>query len=106
MSTFKEMDPEVVWRLIEGHEDVLAPALKSREDFYSQFNCPRCKCKLIKEFDPRTCFSGDGELPKALLRCPSCSYMIDPHTNLVVKFGDASKIPVESSPLILPGRVR
>jgi len=99
---FTEMDPEVVLRLVEGYTDELAPAFKVREAFYRQFRCPRCRCGLEKEFDARTCFSEEEVLPKALLRCRNCRYLIDPHTNMIVEFGDASKIPVESSPLILP----
>lgn len=97
-----EMDPELIWRLVEGYPDEITPALKVREALYRQFQCPRCKCGLEKEFDPRVCFSQDEVLPKALLRCRNCRYLIDPHTNMIVEFGNASKIPVESSPLILP----
>jgi len=99
---FTEMDPELIWRLVEGYPDELTPAFKAREALYRQFKCPRCKCALEKEFDPRVCFTEEEPLPKALLRCNNCRYLIDPHTHMIVEFGNASKIPVESSPLILP----
>jgi hypothetical protein len=101
MKNFVEMDPEVVLKLIEGYEDELTPALETREENYRRFRCPRCRCQLQKEFDPRIAFSEEEVLPKFLLACPNCTYLIDPHTNVIVRFGDASKIPVESSPLIL-----
>lgn len=97
-----EMDPELILRAIEGYEDELTPARKVREALYRQFRCPRCKCALEQEFDPRTCISEDEILPKALLRCRNCNYCIDPHTHMIVNFGNAAKIPVETSPLILP----
>lgn len=102
MPTFKEMDPEVALRIVEGYEDVLTPALEEREALYSRFSCPRCRCSLQKELDVRTCFDGDIPVTKYLLRCPSCAYLIDPYTHMVIEFGDASKIPVESSVLIVP----
>jgi hypothetical protein len=96
-----EMNPELVWRLVEGYPNELTPAFKAREALYRQFQCPRCKGPLEKEFDARVCCSEDELLPKALLRCRNCNYCIDPHTHMIVNFGDASKIPVEFSPLIL-----
>ena len=103
MRVYKEMDPEIARRLIEGYEDELTPAAKAQDALYRQFRCPRCKCGLQKEIDSRTAFTGDGLIPKALLRCANCRYLIDPHTGLVVEFGDASKIPFESIPTIGKG---
>jgi ssDNA-binding Zn-finger/Zn-ribbon topoisomerase 1 len=100
MRVYKEMDPELARRLIEGYQDELTPELKAQDAFYRKFRCPRCKGALKKEVDARTAFTGDGLIPKALLRCPNCRYLIDPHTNLVVEFGDASKIPFEAIPTI------
>ncbi len=100
MRVYKEMDPELVRGLIEGYEDELTPASRAQDAFYRQFSCPRCKCKLVKEVDSRTAFTGGGLVPKALLRCPNCRYLIEPYTRVVVEFGDASKIPIESIPTI------
>ena len=99
---FKEMDPELALRLIEGYQDELTPAAKAQEEHLRQFQCPRCRCGLQKEFDIRTCFKPTEILPQPLFRCPNCGYLIDPATKMIVEYGDASKIPVESSPLILP----
>jgi rubredoxin len=100
MRVYKEMDPALTRRLLEGYQDELTPAAKAQDDFYSTFHCPRCKGGLTKEFDARTAFSADGVIPKALLRCPTCRFLIDPHTRLIVEYGDASKIPFESIPVI------
>lgn len=100
MPVFKEMDPELIWRAIEGYTDEITPAVKTRDAFYRQFRCPRCDCELNKEFDVRTCFNGEDIAPKAQLRCPNCSYLVEPHTNVVIEFGDASKIPVYAIPLL------
>jgi hypothetical protein len=103
MTTFKEMDPELVWAAIEGHKDVLTPEAEQLDSLYSSFKCPRCKCELQKEFDPRHAFSNPDKMnARALLRCANCRYLIDPHSNIIVEYGDASKMPVESIPIIDP----
>jgi ssDNA-binding Zn-finger/Zn-ribbon topoisomerase 1 len=100
MRVYKEMDPALARRMIEGYQDELTPELKAQEAFYRQFTCPRCNYTLKKEFDARTAFTGGAIIPKALLRCPNCNYLIDPHTRLVVEFGDASKVPLDPIPII------
>ena len=95
MGVFREMDPELAWRLIEGYKDELTPAARVQDAFYRQFRCPRCKGTLNKEVNARTAFSEDSLVPKALLRCPTCSYLVDPHTNLVVESGNPAKVPTE-----------
>ncbi len=100
MPVFKEMDPEIVRRAIEGYQDELAPAHKAQEAFYRQFRCPRCECQLQKEFNAKLCFDEDSLVPKAHLRCPNCSFLLDPHTNLVIETGNPAKIPVSVIPIV------
>lgn len=100
MPLFQELDPEIILRLVEGYQDEISPAAKADNIFYGQFRCPRCDCTLDKEFDPRTAFTGSSFMPKALLRCPNCRFLLDPHTNVVVEFGNAAKIPVTAIPIL------
>lgn len=103
MGVFKEMDPAEAFAAIEGHTNVLAPEASELEGLYKRFTCPRCKCELRKEFDAHHVFADPNVMnPRALLRCSNCGYLIDPHNNLVVEYGDASKIPVETIPIIDP----
>ena len=100
---FKEMDPADVLKAIEGHEDVLGPEAKKMSAFYDSFKCPRCRCALQKEVSPNHVFNDPNSvLPRSLLRCTNCRYLIDPHSNIVVETGDPSKMPVESIPIINP----
>lgn len=103
MPTFKEMDPKLVWEAIEGHQDVLTPEANKLSGLYSSCRCPRCKCDLQKEMDHRHVFSDPNTMvPRALLRCTNCRYLIDPHNNVIIEYGDASKTPVETIPIIDP----
>lgn len=93
MGTFKEMDPELAYKLIEGYEDALSTPAVEQDELYRKFDCPRCNRGLQREFDSRVGWKGDGPLPKFLLRCSNCNYTIDPHAGFVVRYGDASKVP-------------
>jgi RNase P subunit RPR2 len=98
---FKEMDPEEALRAIEGHEDVLRPEAARLDAFYRTFKCPRCKAPLQKELDSRHAFADQSLMTaRSLLRCSNCRYLIDPHSNIIIEYGDVSKIPVESIPIL------
>jgi hypothetical protein len=101
MPAFKEMDPGEVVAAIEGFDDELSSEAMALDAFYNSFRCPRCKLPLQKEFDPRHAFDDPTVMnPRALLRCTECRYLMDPHSNLVVEYGDASKVPYEPFPTV------
>jgi hypothetical protein len=101
MGVFKELDPAIALKLIEGFQDELSPEAKKLDTFYRQFKCPRGCGDLQKEFDIRHTFSDENFLtPRALLRCSNCRYLIDPHSALVLDSGNPAKIPVEVLPII------
>ena len=97
------MNSADVFAAIEGYEDVLTPAGQELDEFYRRFSCPRCMGDLQKEFDVRHTFSDpDCVVPRALLRCPNCRYLIDPHSNVVLETGNPAKIPFDPIPIINP----
>lgn len=92
MATFKELDPELALKLVEGYDDVLAPEAEELDGMYKSFTCPRGCGELQKEYDPKHAFSdGDVMTPRALLRCPSCRYLIDPHSRVTLEVGDPAR---------------
>jgi len=103
---FKEMDPELAIRLIEGQEDVLAGEGKKLDAFYRQFHCPRCETAgLQPEFTTPQFAFGDPNvpIPRAALRCRSCDCLFDPHNGILLEMGNPAKLPVEI-PIIAPKR--
>jgi hypothetical protein len=105
MAAFKELDPEVARKAVEGYVDELDSEARSLDQLYASFKCPRGCGALHRENDTRHAFGDPNILvPRSLLRCRNCGYLIEPHTRMVLESGNAGKIPVESSPLILPGR--
>lgn len=78
--SFIELDPEVIWKAIEGYQNELEPENRKLEALYRQMKCPRCGGSCQKEFSPIHAFS-DPSTPvaRALLRCTSCLCLFDPH---------------------------
>lgn len=100
MGVFKEMDQQLAWKLVEGYKDELSPESKKMDAFYRQFRCPRCNTHLQKEFDPRHVFSDEEYLVgRALLRCASCTYLVEPTTGVVLEHGSPARVPEEINPL-------
>lgn len=94
---FKEMDPDLIRKVIEGYHDELTPEARKQDAFYRQFSCPNCKCPLVKDFNHPGRWSDDSLLPKALLRCELCDYTIEPETRVIVATGNPAKVPSELS---------
>lgn len=85
-----EMDPALIWKLIEGFQNELEPEVRKLDAFYRQFHCPRCGGACRKETDPRHAFSDPETLvARSLLRCTLCTCLFDPHTNIVLETGKA-----------------
>jgi hypothetical protein len=83
---FKEMDPEVVWTLLEGHKDILTPMTKKEELFFKHMTCPTCKSSSLQAFiNASSPFSAQSPLPNRLLRCLSCQTEFDPNSGIITK---------------------
>ncbi len=87
--SFKELDPELAWKLIEGFENVLDPEAKKLDAFYRQFACRSCgSTSLSRETDVGHAFRDpDTLVPRSLLRCRLCGELQDPHTGIILSRG-------------------
>jgi rubredoxin len=81
--SFKPMDPDLIWDILEGHEDILTDAAAIRDNLYRSLSCPCCKSKdlapIIKEV------RDDELVPYHRFECRSCGCVFDPKTNLIIK---------------------
>jgi hypothetical protein len=99
---FVEMDPELVFKLIEGYSNELVPENRKMESFYRQFSCPACGGGGVhKEYVANHAFADPSQiLPRALLRCAVCSCLFNPHQTsaqgvpMIVEAGSPSKSPM------------
>lgn len=86
MSDFKQMDPDEILKLLEGHEDLLTPLVAKEDTFFRHSACPTCGSVSHDSFvNPARPFSSGSPLPNKLLRCRECSSEFDPYTNLITK---------------------
>jgi len=86
MGIFKELNPEEVWKAIEGYKDVITPEIKKEEAFFRNTPCPTCDQASTQSFiNPKAPFSPGAILPNKLLRCLVCSTEFDPHSGIITK---------------------
>jgi hypothetical protein len=98
---YREMNPEDVWKAIEGHENVLSGEQKKMDVFYRQFVCPSCKgTALSRRFDPRHAFADPTQImARATLFCDECHCHFDPHSGLILEMGNPA-LAYKSIPII------
>lgn len=79
---FKEMDPALVRKALEGHENILASASKRQQEFFKGLSCPVCHQTGVMPFlDTKAPLFKPGELlPSYMARCNSCSHEFDPQS--------------------------
>jgi hypothetical protein len=87
----KFMPKEITEKLLEGHEDILTPAVTEREKFYSSQSCPRCGGSCRKQGDSRTMFTDGDMLAKFYLECLACGEVFNPHNGMIIKMGNVGK---------------
>lgn len=85
---FKEMDPEKVWELIKGQEDILTPIANREVEVFHSAVCPSCGSSDHSPFiDGARPFVKGYLLPNKLLKCLKCQTEFNPRTNLITRAG-------------------
>lgn len=88
MSAFKELDPEVVRKALEGQQDLLAPEVKKEEALFRNSQCPCCGAfEHEAVLNVRRPFTPGVPLPNRVLRCSRCHSEFDPYTRLILIAG-------------------
>lgn len=89
---FIEMDPSLVWSMIEGYQNELAPEQRALDAFYAQKHCPQCGGSCRKEVISSHTFSDASTVvPRSVLRCLTCECLFDPHSGLRLEMGNLGK---------------
>lgn len=88
---FKEMDPEVVQKLLEGHENVIEPEISKEKAFLDSVPCPMChEFHCEPRVNSKRPFVKGQSLSNKLLLCLNCSTEFDPHSRIILKTPTAS----------------
>lgn len=82
---FQEMKPEDVRKALEGQVDILGPALKAHQTFFSKLSCYRCGSGVYAFVSPEVPFKEGELLPNYLARCKTCGCEFEPYTQIEVK---------------------
>lgn len=96
---FKELDPEIIFGVLENEVDVLTPAAAERTEIYSKAVCPCCDST---GFDLEARSPGPNLLPYPVCVCQSCGCRWDPKSSIILSDGQVTL----SSELIPPDRER
>lgn len=84
--SFKEMDPEHIRELIDGHENVISPAMEREQSFLKSISCPRCgEFETEARINSKRPFSHGMILPNKILVCLRCQTEFEPHTKLILR---------------------
>lgn len=81
---FKPMKPEAVRKALEGHKDILKPAMEEIDRYFKNVKCPSCKGECMKIVDARTPFREGAMLPNFLGKCKSCGVEFEPYTGIQI----------------------
>lgn len=76
---FREMDPEAARKLLDGHTDVITPAVKQEQEHIGKASCPKCLSGGVQaRVDSKRPFTQGSILPNKLLHCLQCGTEFTP----------------------------
>lgn len=81
---FKPMKPEDIKRLIEGHKDIITPAVAEVRNFIRKLSCPSCGGDVIEVVNSRTPFKEGNIVPNFLGECTLCKVQFEPYTRIQI----------------------
>lgn len=82
---FQEMEPEAVRKALEGHVNVLKPALEEHERYFKYLSCHRCGGEVYAFVNPHQLFKPGSVLPNYLAKCRTCGCEFEPFTKIEVR---------------------
>jgi hypothetical protein len=87
LSTKKpQLSQDEIWKLLEGHKDVLTPLAATEEAFFKRQSCPGCGSDGLKSrVNTHRFFSPGAALPNKLLFCERCETEFDPYTKMITR---------------------
>lgn len=82
---FKEMNPDDVWRELEGHKNIVGEEMKGLTEYFSKLQCIRCGGSCRMALNSAALFEKNGILPNYLAECNDCGTLFSPYTRIEVK---------------------
>lgn len=86
MANFKEMDPDLIHKLMEGHENVIRPAIEKEQAYLGTIACPACGASSLEaQMNPKRPFTKGSILVNKVMICLTCKAEFEPDTRLISK---------------------
>lgn len=77
--SFSELDPEDARKLLDGHVDVITPAVRQEQERLNQASCPKCQSGGVQaRVDAKRPFREGSFLPNKILHCLGCGTEFTP----------------------------
>jgi hypothetical protein len=89
---FKPMNPDDVRKALEGHQDVLTPAMEAVDNYFHNLSCPACGGECMRFVDPSGLYKEGALLPTFLARCKACGIEFEPYTKIQVSGPRPNKV--------------
>lgn len=82
----KEMDPELIKKILESQEDLLSPLVKAEHEILKNVTCPDCGSnESRRSVNPTTPFSNGAATPNYIFKCLKCSTEYSPKSGIILK---------------------
>lgn len=88
---FQEMRPEDIRKALQGHADIIKPALEAHQKYFSNLSCYRCGGDVLAVVNADQPFRQGSVLPNYLAKCRTCGCEFEPYTKIEVKGPDAPR---------------
>lgn len=85
MPIFKEMNPDDVWKQLEGHENKIGKEMKLVEEYFAKLSCASCGGSCRPIVNPQQMFENNAILPNFLAQCNDCDAQFSPYTKIEVR---------------------
>lgn len=80
------MNPEDVWRALEGHVDVLSQPFQQEAERIRSMACPQCGSgKQSARLNAAHPFSSNSVHPNQILTCADCKTEFDSRSGIILK---------------------
>ena len=80
------MSEDLVLKLLEGHENILARDVERDRQHLAAIRCPKCRSdSLVQEIDKQRPFTKDRTLPNWNARCLECRCLFSAGTWVIIE---------------------
>lgn len=85
---FKTLPAEVIKLALEGHKNIITPAVEELDRYFNNLSCPSCGGDCRKYLDSKRLFRENHLLPNYMAECKTCGVKFEPYTKIQISLPD------------------